>query len=533
MRRILDWLEDRTGLETAVKHFFYEDIPASSGWHQVFGSVALFAFLTQVVTGILLAINYAPTPGEAYDSLRYIVTQLTAGPFIRGLHHWGASLMIIVVVLHMVQVFVWGAYKRPREANWLMGCLLLLVTLAYGLSGYLLPWDNRAYWGTVVTTQIASQAPVAGRYLLQLLGSDGRSISVVTFTRFYAAHVVLLPPLTALFIAIHVYLVRRHGVAPAPGDENLPKKKFYPEQVFKDTVATFIWFCVLVGMAVVARVPLGHVADPTEVNVIPRPEWYFLFLFQFLKLFGGPLEVLGSVVLPTLAILTLFVVPFIDRGRALRVRNRTGAALVAVLGAIAWAGLTARAVATTQPIKETDMALVKPWQEIPATDLAAIGYFREAHCESCHVIGKSGAGPDLTQAVSTKPADWLIQHFTQPAPNASRTQLKPDQLKALAAFVAKRSDNAVEAWESAPQPAVDGAMLYAANGCSGCHQLNGVGAQVGPDLNGLAERRDRNWVEQHFGDPPKFSPDSIMPPYNFNPQDLDRITSYLMQIPKQ
>src|SRR5262245_22700138 len=121
VRRIVDWLEERTGVESAVKHFLYEDIPQSAGWHQVLGSVALFAFLTQVVTGILLAFNYAATPGDAYNSLRYIMTELTAGPMIRGLHHWGASLMIIVVVLHMIQAFVWGAYRKPREATWILG----------------------------------------------------------------------------------------------------------------------------------------------------------------------------------------------------------------------------------------------------------------------------------------------------------------------------------------------------------------------------------------------------------------------------
>src|ERR1041385_7262225 len=158
--RLNSWLDNRTGIQSAVRQFLYEQIPASSGWHQVFGSVAVFLFLTQAFTGALLAFNYAPTPGDAYNSLRYILTELTGGRLMRGLHHWGASMMIVVVVLHMVQVFLWGAYKKPREATWMVGVVLLLVTLAYGLTGYLLPWDNRAYWGTVVTTQIAAQAPV-------------------------------------------------------------------------------------------------------------------------------------------------------------------------------------------------------------------------------------------------------------------------------------------------------------------------------------------------------------------------------------
>src|SRR5215475_8667134 len=226
LKKILDWLEDRTGVASAIHHFLYEDIPDSAGWHQVLGSVALFAFLTQATTGILLAFNYAPTPGDAYNSLRYILTELTGGRIIRGLHHWGASMMIVTVVLHMIQVFIWGAYKKPRETTWMLGVVLMLLTLAYGLTGYLLPWDNRAYWGTVVTTKIAAQAPFLGPYIARLLGGEG-AVGVVTFARFYGMHVLLLPPATLLLIGLHIYLVRKHGVAPLPGDEAVPPKKFY------------------------------------------------------------------------------------------------------------------------------------------------------------------------------------------------------------------------------------------------------------------------------------------------------------------
>src|SRR5580700_6253911 len=363
LRNILNWLEDRTGIESAVKHFLYEDIPDSAGWHQVLGSVALFAFLTQIVTGILLAFNYAPTPGDAYSSLRYIVTELTAGRIIRGLHHWGASLMIIVVVLHMIQVFIYGAYKKPREATWMMGVILLLITLAFGLTGYLLPWDNRAYWGTVVTTQIASQAPLAGPYLLRLLGSQG-AVGNVTFSRFYALHTVLLPPLTLILIGIHVYLVRKHGVAAAVGDA-APKRKFFPEQVFKDTIGIAIAFIILFVMAVVAKVPLERLADPTDTAYIPRPEWYFLFLFQTLKFFKGPLETVGSVVLPGLAVLTLFLVPFIDRGPMIRLGKRTFAISFVILAAIAWTGLTTAAVVTTPKNQESADVTETPATETP------------------------------------------------------------------------------------------------------------------------------------------------------------------------
>src|SRR4051794_2205482 len=204
VRKAANWIEDRTGLETALRTFLLEEIPGSIGWAQVFGSIALFLFLTQAVTGVLLAFNYAPTTGEAYDSVLYIVQKVTAGRMIHGLHHWGASLMIIVVFIHMAQVFIYGAYKKPREATWIAGAALLLLTLAFGLTGYLLPWDNRAYWGTMVTTKIMGTAPFLGNSLLRLIGAEN-GIGALTFSRFYALHTIVLPGLTALLIAVHVY----------------------------------------------------------------------------------------------------------------------------------------------------------------------------------------------------------------------------------------------------------------------------------------------------------------------------------------
>ena len=295
------WADHRTGLHTALRAFFLEQVPASSGWRHVLGSVALFLILLQAFTGILLSLNYAPTPGEAYNSLRYILSEVTGGSLIRGLHHWGASAIVIVVVLHMVQVFLWGAYKRPRETTWLAGVGLLLLTLAYGLTGYLLPWDNRAYWGTVVVTQMAAGAPVAGPFVARLLGGGG-PVGVVTFARFYALHVLLLPPATFLLIAFHIYLVRKHGIAPAPGDEQRPRKAFFPVQVFKDTAAIFAAFAILFTLAAAVRVPLEELADPSNTAYIPRPEWYFLFMFETLRLMTGPFETLVSVVLPGAAV---------------------------------------------------------------------------------------------------------------------------------------------------------------------------------------------------------------------------------------
>lgn len=539
IKDVVAWIEDRTGLHSAIDHFLGEDIPASSGWHQVFGSVAMFSFMVQMFTGILLAFNYAPTPGDAYNSVRYIMTELTGGALIRGLHHWGASMMIVIVVMHMIQVFIWGAYKKPREATWLVGCVLLLFTLAFGLTGYLLPWDNRAYWGTVVTTQIASSPPLLGQYVARLIGGSG-GVGVVTFARFYAVHVLLLPPLAILLIGFHVYLVRRHGVAPAPGDENRPRKKFFPEQVFKDTMAIFIAFTILWVLAVVVRAPLGRLADPTDTSYIPRPEWYFLFLFQTLKLFEGPLELVGSLVLPNLAIVLLFLVPFIDRGKIAKVTQRTTAIGVVALAAIGWAGLTLAAVRSTPPTVEEAMTEEGPqvWQELSTEELAGIGYFRLEKCEACHPGAKGGPnGPDLTKPRTKKSAAEVIAHLKQPAekiPGSSMppVQLTSSQLNTLAAFILKLTPKNVDGLSSAPQFAVDGAMVYQKSQCGVCHQINGVGMKTAPPLNGVGGHRTKEWIMEHFANPQKMSPGTVMPPYPFAPKDAEAITAYLMALPK-
>jgi quinol-cytochrome oxidoreductase complex cytochrome b subunit/cytochrome c2 len=550
MRTVIDWLEHRTGIESAVKNFLYEEIPASSGWHQILGSMAAFFFIIQVFTGALLAFNYAPTPGEAYNSVKYIMTDLTGGPLIRGLHHWGASMMLIIVVLHMIQVFIYGAYKKPREATWMMGVTLLLITLAFGLTGYLLPWDNRAYFGTVVTTHIMSGAPLAGPYLLRLLGAQGDSVGNVTFSRFYSLHTVLLPPLTIILIGIHIYLVRKHGVTPAPGDQ-APKRKFFPEQVFKDTVGIAIAFIILFLMAVLAKVPLERLADPTDTAYIPRPEWYFLFLFQMLKFFKGPLETFGSVVLPGIAVLTLFLVPFIDRGPMIRLGKRTFAITFVILAAIAWTGLTTAAVVTTpknqESVEDTSAAPGEtaaeaqpaPWQSLTPQELAGLGHFKKEGCIGCHPgAGQNGIGPDLTKLPANhRSATWMVPHFKNPSKIVPGSAMPPIELStadlnALSLFVLKLTPQNQAALLAAPDFVIQGAMVYQMNHCDSCHQIHGVGSTLAPALDGVGLRHDRAWLEKHFADPAAVTKDSIMPPYKFMPPDLDAICKYLLQLPK-
>jgi ubiquinol-cytochrome c reductase cytochrome b subunit len=536
----IEAFDQRTGLQSGLRTFLYEEIPASSGWHQVFGSVALFLILTQFFTGAMLAFNYAPTPGDAYSSLRYILTEVTAGRLMRGLHHWGASMLIVVVVLHMVQVFLWGAYKKPREGTWVVGVVLLLVTLAYGLTGYLLPWDNRAYWGTVVTTQIGATVPVMGPYVSRLLASTG-DIGVVTFARFYGLHVMLLPPATILLILLHIYLVRRHGVAPVPGDETRRKKSFFPEQVFKDTVAVFLAFAILFVMAIAVRVPLERMADPTDTSYIPRPEWYFLFLFQTLKVFEGPLEVVGTVVLPTLAILALILTPFIDRSKVVRVRQRTLAAGIVVLAGLGWGGLTAAAVRSTPPqtaASQIDFAGPTQWMQLGPPEMAGVHYFRQEHCAGCHnVAGDTPkTGPNLLNTSKRHDAAWLMAHFMNPAAVTPGSVMKPVELddtslREVLALLLKLTPENGDVVDTAPDFAVEGALIFQKNRCGACHAVNGVGGRIGPALNGLAGRRSEAWVIQHFQNPQMMSPKTPMPAYKFSPMEMQNIVSYLFTLP--
>lgn len=515
MKALLDWLDHRTGLQTAIQHFLYEDIPASSGWHQVFGSVAVFLFLVQAFTGALLSINYAPTPGAAYDSVRYILTEVTAGRLMHGLHHWGASMMIVVVVLHMIQVFLWQGYKKPREATWAAGVVLLLLTMAYGLTGYLLPWDNKAYWGTVVVTQIAANIPLMGPYLSQLLGGTG-DIGVVTFAHFYSVHVLLLPPATAILIAVHIYLVRRHGVAPMAGDENVPPTKFYPRQVAIDTLATFIAFAILFLMAVVIRVPLERLANPNDTTYLPRPEWYFLFLFQLLKYFNGPMEIIGTVILPSLAIVVLLLIPFIDRGKIVKLSKRTFAFSFVALAAIGWGALTFAAVKDNPPsteASEVDYSLPTGWMRSPPSDVAAVGYFRTGGCTTCH---------QLSAIKTSRTPEWLVQHFAN-----KKTSLAGQQQMLLAKFLMQMKIEELEGLDAAPDFAVAGAIVFQASHCGSCHQVNGTGNKVGPPLNGVGQHRSQTWLRDNFLDPKKMAPGTVMPAYKFNNADMRNIINYL------
>jgi quinol-cytochrome oxidoreductase complex cytochrome b subunit len=212
-----DWLDERFAWRQAWQAIFLRKIPHVN-WLYTLGSATLFVAVLQVVTGILLTLYYVPTPDHAYDSVMYITTQLPAGWLIRGLHHWGASAMVVLTALHLLRVFLYGAYKYPREVTWLTGVGLLLVVVGFGFTGYLLPWDQKAYWATTVGTRIAGVAPVIGPWILKI-ARGGPELSAVTLARFFGTHVWVLPAALLMLVGVHLYLVIRIGISAVPTKE--------------------------------------------------------------------------------------------------------------------------------------------------------------------------------------------------------------------------------------------------------------------------------------------------------------------------
>ena len=212
------WLDERLGANQVWQALCERHIPEARGpasWLYTLGSASLFIFIVQAVTGTLLALNYVPSPEHAYDSVRYIQEAVLFGRFIRGLHKWGASFMVVVVSLHMLRTYFMGSYKYPREATWLVGVGLFLLVMVFGFTGYLLPWDQKAYWATAVGTSIAGQVPVLGPYIAKVL-KGGTELGTATLTRFFAFHVLMLPAAAAALIGVHLFLVVWHGISEPP-----------------------------------------------------------------------------------------------------------------------------------------------------------------------------------------------------------------------------------------------------------------------------------------------------------------------------
>jgi ubiquinol-cytochrome c reductase cytochrome b subunit len=407
--KIVDWIDERIQLRNLWNAFADRPIPGGASWFYVLGTSLLFIFILQMLSGIVLALYYAPTPDHAYASVKFIQNEAPFGSFVRGMHHWGASFMVVFVALHMLRVFVFGAYKKPREIIWLLGVGLIALVGGFAFTGYLLPWDQKAYWATVVGTNVAGTVPVVGGLLLRIV-RGGTELGNLALSRFFAIHTYILPWGLALFAGMHIFLLERAGAGGSwKSLEKTPGKSepLFPNQLFKDSIFILIIFIALAAFAVLSPAPLEPQADPTDSSYNPRPEWYFYFVFQMLRIFEGKFEVVGTIILPTIAVIALILLPFLDRNPERAPQKRV--LMMAVAGF---------AVVTISVL--TVMGARAPIVNAPAVTsksvLAGRILYDKNGCASCHSIhGKGGkVGPELTHVGGKRNADWFMRHFKDP-----------------------------------------------------------------------------------------------------------------------
>jgi ubiquinol-cytochrome c reductase cytochrome b subunit len=450
MSRFLDWLDHRTGYQELVHDALYEHIPGGARWRYVWGSTLVFAFFVQLVTGVVLWTAYSPSAQTAWESVYYIQHEMTGGWLLRGVHHYMAHTMVILLALHFVQIVVDGAYRAPREINFWIGLILMQIVLGLALTGYLLPWDEKGYWATKVATNMVALVPVVGESLQRLI-IGGTEYGHHTLTRFFALHAGVLPGLLIAGIFAHVALFRRHGIA-ARKPYRKPDCTFWPDQILRDAVACFAVMAVVLVLVfrhygeLEPGQPLGDVlgpslsapADPAENYSAARPENYFLFLFQLLKYLEIFPPIVGAIVVPGLVMLSLFLMPFIGRWELGHRFNVvwTFALLVGegILTAVAWNddynGETEHsqhflaAVAAAETKADRAVELAGSPEGIPPT--GALSMLRadpllqgpklfQQHCAACHSHAPlDDAAHDTQSIVAEKPSAPNLWRFGTP-----------------------------------------------------------------------------------------------------------------------
>jgi ubiquinol-cytochrome c reductase cytochrome b subunit len=340
MNALLNWLDDRTGYKRLMHEALYEHIPGGARWRYVWGSTLVFTFAIQVITGLFLWTAYSPSTTTAWESVYYIQHHMQFGWLVRGLHHFSAQAMTVLLALHLMQVVIDGAYRAPREINFWLGLVLMQIVLGLGLTGYLLPWDQKGYYATQVSTEIMGATPVIGPQLQQL-AQGGPQYGHHTLTRFFAMHAGILPGLLIGFLVLHIAVFRRHGIT-VPDPDRAPGVAFWPDQVLKDGIACLAVLATVLALTIFKGAELSAPADPSEAYSAARPEWYFLFLFQFLRFEWVEHQGLafGAIYVPGALMAILVAMPILGRWRAGHVFN----VVIMMVMMVGIVGLTALAL---------------------------------------------------------------------------------------------------------------------------------------------------------------------------------------------
>jgi ubiquinol-cytochrome c reductase cytochrome b subunit len=465
LRATANWFDARLSVRATLMPMLQHPIPRASagpvGWWYVFGSASLTLLIVQILTGIGLALVYVPSADKAYDSLLYLNYDQSLGWFLRALHYYAGSGMVVLVLAHATQVFLHGAYKYPRELTWVLGVCLLLCTLGMFFSGQILRWDPDAYWGLGVGGSMAGRVPIAGPWLVrQMFG--GAVIGADSLSRFFALHVFVIPGALLFFLAIHLWLVLKRGISapPVPGqvvdpktyDEEYEKQlktgvPFLGDAMLKDAFFSCLAVIVVVILAAVLgpKGPSGP-PDPTLAGANPRPEWPFLWLFALLSLSPAGAETFVILVFPVILIAVLFLVPFLSN-RGERAPSRRPVAVLSViviytiLGVLTYEGATApwspqMTAWSGEPVPEGLVRNCTPLR------LQGAALFQNKDCRNCHALEGSGGkrGPDLTAVGMRLTRDQLIDQVSNGTPGGGNMpaygkQISPAEMTALSAFL--------------------------------------------------------------------------------------------------
>ncbi len=455
-----NWAEHRLQLQDFVVDAAMHPVPKSTAsWWYVWGSAATALLALQIVTGILLALVYVPSAGEAWNSLQQLNTQLPLGWFLRAMHGWGSNFMIAVVVVHMAQVFLFGAYKFPRELTWLLGVGLLFMTLGMGFTGQVLRYDQDAYWGLGIGASIASRVPFIGGYVVHaMLG--GPIIGGATLTRFFALHVFVIPGLMILFASLHVLLVLKLGINewPMPGRivRRSTYEREYHELAHKEGIAFVpgaVWKDLFFSAAIYAAVALcalllgpigpGGQPDPTIIQTVPKPDYFFLWIYSVLSYLPDELETPFLLVAPVVAIIALVALPFVASEGEKHWSRRPVAVLSLITLAVSFAVLTHLGTYMPwSPKMEAWSGYALPVKYVHAeTPLERQGalVFQAKQCRNCHMVGGMGGerGPALDNVATRLTEDQLVRQVLQGGGNmpAYGKNLSPAETTALVRFL--------------------------------------------------------------------------------------------------
>ncbi len=558
--RLREWIEARTGLEAALEAAATAPVRGGARWAYTLGWVLAFLIGLQALTGIVLSHYYAASVPSAWASVAFVQDQVTLGWLVRGVHSFGASLTIVVLGLHLVQVIAFGAYRAPRELTYWSGLVAMGLVVLTAATGYQLPWDQKGYWSNQVVTGITSRVPVVGPWLVPLL-RGGAEPGNLTLARVFATHTMVLPLGLLLLGGLHVKLYRRSGPS-APGvrsDEELDRKAVPAvRQLERGLGACLLVLSCLIGVVVWQRgAELGAPADPSA-PFIARPEWYFLPLFQLLKWFEGGLDVIATVIVPGLAAGVLFALPLLDRQPARRLRERKLALGVLVVLGAGWIGLGGAAVIEDErnPAlqKQKGQAAVQAFE---ARKLARAGVLPEGgvavwkndprwkslslwkeHCDKCHT--RDGRGADDATAPDLKGflgrawlADFLRdpEHPTKYGKSKLEKRMKPvkgsdGERAALVEHVIALGGAKVD-----EAKAKRGAELFEAKECDGCHETDGKTDGDAPNLGG---RGTRAWVRAVIADGSAdvlFGERNRMPKFGkkLTDEELDRLVELVLE----